>query len=170
MRSVTPDHAVIYGTNIIKEDVFTIPRLGSINLHQGRAPYYRGGPPVFWELYNDESSVGLTVHYVEAKVDSGAIVLQDTVPLAYDYSYGSDYQAFLNDFRNQLRGRSAEIVVEAVRLIALGIDTPIKQDVSVGKRYRLPLKSEKDELRRRLKARQASSTSNAYIRRREKEF
>lgn len=75
MRSGEPDLGVIYGTNIIKEAVFEIPRLGSINLHQGLAPYYRGGPPVFWELYNGETRVGLTVHFVESKVDSGAILL-----------------------------------------------------------------------------------------------
>ncbi|HKY06534.1 MAG TPA: formyltransferase family protein, partial [Blastocatellia bacterium] len=88
MRAAEADLGVVLGTNILKESVFKIPRLGCINLHQGLAPYYRGCPPVFWELYNGEREVGLTVHFVETKVDTGEIVLQTTVPLNYDYSYG----------------------------------------------------------------------------------
>ncbi|HLM61119.1 MAG TPA: formyltransferase family protein, partial [Pyrinomonadaceae bacterium] len=71
LRETDADLGILYGTNIIKETVFSIPRLGSINIHQGLAPIYRGGPPVFWELFNGEREVGITVHYVAAKVDTG---------------------------------------------------------------------------------------------------
>lgn len=157
MRSTRPDLGVIYGTNIVKESVFTIPRLGTINLHQGLVPFYRGGPPVFWELYNGESEVGLTVHLVETKVDSGEIILQERVPLQYDYRYKMDYESYINDFCEGLRRRSAQLVAEAVRQIALGIATPQPQDTSLGKRYRLPVSAEKKELRRRLRNRQKES-------------
>src|SRR5262245_41920403 len=73
MREAEADLGIVWGTNILKESVFKIPRLGSINIHQGRAPYYRGGPPVFWELYNGEQEVGITVHFVESTVDTGEI-------------------------------------------------------------------------------------------------
>src|SRR5581483_7915518 len=46
MRAADADLGVVLGTNILKESVFKIPRLGSINVHQGLAPYYRGGPAV----------------------------------------------------------------------------------------------------------------------------
>lgn len=153
MKSCNSDLGVIYGTNIIKESVFNIPRLGSINFHSGRAPYYRGGPPIFWELYNDETEVGLTVHFVAAKVDSGAIILQETVPLNYDYKYETDYESFIKDFSQKLRPRCAELIAEAIRLIALGTAAPKEQDTTIGTRYRLPVKAQKDELRRRLKQR-----------------
>lgn len=160
MRSTQPDLGVIYGTNIIKEPVFKIPRLGSINLHQGLAPYYRGGPPIFWELYNGEAQVGLTVHFVESKVDSGAIILQETVQLKYDYHYGDDYDAFISSFCEHLHVPSAELVAGAVRLIARGTARPKPQDGSLGKRYRLPIKADKDELRRRLRRRQNQCASD----------
>jgi methionyl-tRNA formyltransferase len=159
IRSTRPDLGVIYGTNIVKESVFKIPRLGSINLHQGLVPFYRGGPPVFWELYNGESELGLTVHMVETKVDSGAVILQDKVPLQYNYDYRMDYESFIRDFCFQLRSRSAELVTEAVRQIALGTAVPKTQDSAIGKRYRLPLKKEKDELRRRLRKRQKAAVA-----------
>ena len=157
MKSCHADLGVIYGTNIIKESVFQIPSLGSINLHQGLAPYYRGGPPIFWELYNGETEIGLTVHFVAAKVDSGAIILQETVPLNYDYRCGTDYESFITAFSQQIRTRCAELVAEAVRAIALKTAIPKEQDPSVGTRYRLPVKAQKDELRRRLKTRQTQT-------------
>jgi folate-dependent phosphoribosylglycinamide formyltransferase PurN len=153
MRAAGADLGVIYGTNIIRESVFRIPRLGSINLHQGLAPLYRGGPPVFWELYNGEREVGLTVHVVEARVDTGAVLLQEIVPLAYDDAHGDDFEAFIEEYTARLRARSAELVAGAVALIAEGAHDARPQDTTQGKRYRLPTKREKDELRRRLRAR-----------------
>ena len=75
---------------------------GSINIHQGLTPYYRGGPPVFWELYNGEREIGATVHFVESKVDTGEIIAQETLPLIYDYSYGLNYEAFIADYRSRM--------------------------------------------------------------------
>jgi folate-dependent phosphoribosylglycinamide formyltransferase PurN len=154
LREARADLGVLYGTNIVKETVFSIPRLGSINIHQGLAPLYRGGPTVFWELFNGEKEIGITAHFVAPKVDTGDIILQQTLPLEYDFSrYDLDYETFLDDFRARLKEPSARLLTEAVRLIAEGAETRIKQDTSLGKRYRLPLKSEKDELLRILKKR-----------------
>jgi folate-dependent phosphoribosylglycinamide formyltransferase PurN len=153
MRAANADLGIVYGTNILKESVFKIPRLGSINLHQGLTPYYRGGPSVFWELFNGEKQAGMTVHFVETKVDSGGIILQDTVPLEYDYSYGLDFERFLNEFRAGNVDRCARLMADAVQMIAEGRANPRQQDLSIGRRYRLPIKKEKDEMRRLLRER-----------------
>jgi methionyl-tRNA formyltransferase len=158
MRAARADLGIVYGTNIIRETVFGLPRLGSINLHQGLAPLYRGGPPVFWELFNGEREVGVTVHFVAAKVDTGEILLQETAPLAYDDAHGEDFDAFIEEYTAGLRVRSAELVACAVRMVADGTYEARPQDTSLGKRYRLPTKREKDELRRRLRARRREAT------------
>lgn len=147
MRATEADLGILYGTNIVDESVFGIPRLGSINIHQGMAPMYRGGPPVFWELFNNEKEVGITVHYVASKVDSGDIILQTTVPLEYDFlRYGSNYQDFLTDFSALLKEPSAKLLLAAVRQIAEAKEQRTIQDTTLGKRYKLPIKSEKDAL------------------------
>lgn len=153
MRATESDLGILLGTNILRESVFQIPRLGSINLHQGLAPYYRGGPSVFWELCNGERQVGLTVHYVAPKVDTGDIVLQRTIPLEYDYSYQLNYQAFIDDYCEKLKLPCANLLADAVSMIADGTAVRIPQEPNVGKRYRLPTKAQKDELRRRLRER-----------------
>lgn len=150
MQQARADLGIVWGTNILKESVFKIPRLGSINIHQGLAPFYRGGPPVFWELFNDEPETGITVHFVEAKVDTGEIITQETVPLKYDYEYGLDFESFIEDFRREIAENCVRLMTEAVRLIADGAVKTRPQDISLGKRYRLPIKKEKDELKRRL--------------------
>ncbi|NNE97650.1 MAG: hypothetical protein HKN25_01385, partial [Pyrinomonadaceae bacterium] len=104
LRNLNADLGILYGTNIIRKAVFQIPGLGSINIHQGLAPLYRGGPTVFWELYNGEKEIGITVHFVAPKVDTGDLILQKTLPLEYDSGrYGLDYEAFLRDFRSSLK-------------------------------------------------------------------
>jgi hypothetical protein len=153
MRASEADLGIVLGTNILKEEVFSIPRLGSINTHQGLAPYYRGGPPVFWELFNDEREVGLTVHFVAAKVDTGDIITQETLPLVYDNAYGLDYESFLAQYRAKLSDRAAVLVPQAVEMLAEGTADLRPQNIDLGKRYRLPVKKEKDELRRRLRQR-----------------
>lgn len=153
LKAANAELGVIYGTNIVKESVFSIPKRGSINLHQGLAPFYRGGPPVFWELFNGEKQIGLTAHFVAAQVDTGDIVLQRAVPLKYDPSFGLDFESFIDRYRDRLRGDSARLVADAVAAIAANDFQRVPQDTSLGKRYRLPTKKEKDELRRQLKAR-----------------
>jgi hypothetical protein len=64
-----------------------------------------------------------------------------------------DFDRFINDYRAGLVGRSAQLVADAVKAIAEGTATPRPQDTSLGKRYRLPIKKEKDEMRRRLRRR-----------------
>jgi hypothetical protein len=116
LRGTGADLGIVYGTNIIKESVFGIPRLGSINLHQGLAPFYRGGPTVFWELFNGEKEIGITIHFVATKVDTGDIILQRTLPLEYDFErFGLDYEGFIDDFRLSLMEPSVQMITEAVK-------------------------------------------------------
>lgn len=154
MAAAQPDLGITWGTGILAPAVFELPRLGTINFHQGHTPYYRGGPSVFWELFNGELQVGLTIHHVVAAVDAGDVVLQELVPLTYDYDrFGTRFEEFLDEFRVTLRSRGAELLVEALRRIAEGTATRQRQDISLGRRYKLPTRTEQDELRRRLRAR-----------------
>lgn len=79
VASFAPDLGISWGGPILKPELFTIPRSGTLNLHQGKVPDYRGMPPAFWELWNDEDSVGCTVHQVDANLDTGDVVAQDSL-------------------------------------------------------------------------------------------
>ncbi len=74
LRECQADLAVVVGTRILRPEVFNVPRMGSINLHKGKVPQYRGMPPGFWELYEGERTAGVTVHFVSSKLDAGDVV------------------------------------------------------------------------------------------------
>ncbi len=76
-----PDLGLAIAAPIIRERQFSIPRLGTLNIHKGKLPNYRGMPPAFWELWHGECEVGVTVHRVEKGLDTGDILLESRVPV-----------------------------------------------------------------------------------------
>lgn len=84
VSALTPDLMVVYSmSQLLKEEVFSIPRLGTINLHAALLPKYRGPNPDFWMYYNMDLIKGVTVHYIDKGEDTGDILLQDSfeIPL-----------------------------------------------------------------------------------------
>jgi peptidoglycan/xylan/chitin deacetylase (PgdA/CDA1 family) len=81
LRKLRADLGVVLGTRILKRSTFSVPVMGSINLHKGKVPEYRGQPAGFWEIYDEESSAGVTVHFVDDGLDTGDIVGEATVAI-----------------------------------------------------------------------------------------
>jgi methionyl-tRNA formyltransferase len=52
IRDFAPDLGLSLAASILKESLFSIPHLLTLNLHKGRLPGYRGMPPAFWKLRN----------------------------------------------------------------------------------------------------------------------
>lgn len=74
---------------IFKKQILSVSRLGIINCHAGKLPYYRGRNILNWALINDEKEFGITVHFVDEGIDTGDIILQKTYPISDDDDYGS---------------------------------------------------------------------------------
>jgi methionyl-tRNA formyltransferase len=70
-----------YG-KIVRKELFEIPRLGAINLHAGKLPKYRGSSPMNWALINGEKNFTLSVIKVDARVDTGDILLEQAFPIS----------------------------------------------------------------------------------------
>lgn len=67
----------IHSTSLIGEDIISAFSKRLINLHAGLSPYYRGSGTNVWPFYNRELEyVGMTVHYIDAGIDTGDIILQ----------------------------------------------------------------------------------------------
>ncbi len=66
----------------IKPSLLYAPRLGSVNLHSGALPRYRGMMPVFWQLFDGESRIGVTIHKMNEQLDDGEIVFQSFVDVS----------------------------------------------------------------------------------------
>jgi methionyl-tRNA formyltransferase len=77
VRSLKPDLIILSGAPILGDALLRIPRYGVLNVHFGIAPQYRGSHTLFYALYREEySQVGVTLHYVDAGVDTGPVVAQ----------------------------------------------------------------------------------------------
>lgn len=75
LRELAPDVMVVNGAPILRPLIYGIPRHGTMNVHFGVAPQYRGSFTLFWALYHDEPEhVGATVHFMDAGVDTGPVV------------------------------------------------------------------------------------------------
>lgn len=80
IESLNPDLIVVFSmSQLLKDDILKIPRLGVINLHPSFLPNYRGANPDFWQYYDMEMNPGVTVHYVNVGEDTGDIIYQDRV-------------------------------------------------------------------------------------------
>ena len=75
--------------SIFKNKLLSIPKYGCINLHCSYLPNYSGILPSFWVLLNDEKKTGVTVHYMDSKIDNGSILAQEEVNINDDDTWFS---------------------------------------------------------------------------------
>lgn len=82
LRAVQPDIICVASLNqLLSKDVLAIPRYGAINLHPSKLPKYHGPFPWFWQYYNFELEIGVTVHALDEGQDTGPILKQAPVRL-----------------------------------------------------------------------------------------
>jgi folate-dependent phosphoribosylglycinamide formyltransferase PurN len=75
LQSLSLDYLVLLGAPVLKPQIFSVPKVSSINVHYGVAPRYRGSYTLFWaEYFNDHSGFGATIHEVDSGVDTGQVL------------------------------------------------------------------------------------------------
>ena len=152
LRRLTVDLFVVDGTYILRESVFSIPRLGSLNLHCGKLPDYRGAPPALWEIVNGESEVGVTIHGVTESLDAGPIYCQQVVPL--ERCPDQPIERYARElWTNVLRPTGVELMATAIEQIVRGVATPTPQPLASHPSYRRPDFRTLRELQRKVDAR-----------------
>jgi peptidoglycan/xylan/chitin deacetylase (PgdA/CDA1 family)/folate-dependent phosphoribosylglycinamide formyltransferase PurN len=144
------DLGIALGAPILKEALFALPRLGTINLHKGRLPDFRGMPPAFWELKSGVKSVGCTVHQVAAGLDTGDVLLAAEVPI--------DPFSTIGGVQVKLHRTGVELVAQAVAAIAAGTAQFSKQPAG-GSTNTRPTLAVEAQLKAQLAARDPSRGS-----------
>jgi methionyl-tRNA formyltransferase len=78
VKNLDPDLMVVYiMSQLLTQNIYSIPRFGTINLHPSLLPKYRGPNPCFWTYYNMDKIGGVTVHFIDKGEDTGDILLQE---------------------------------------------------------------------------------------------
>jgi folate-dependent phosphoribosylglycinamide formyltransferase PurN len=140
LQGIKPDVVVLANTRIIRPDIIRIPARACINLHLGKLPEYRGTASAFWEIFNGEPYGGVTVHFVDEKLDNGDILLEDTVDILAGDTEKSLYAKKLQ--------RGTVLVRNALDLLAGGTYARTRQDPSLARMYRFPTRGERASLKR----------------------
>jgi methionyl-tRNA formyltransferase len=120
LRALGADLFVVVAFRILPVEVFTLPPLGSFNLHASLLPKYRGAAPINWAIINGETETGVTTFFLREKVDTGAMLLQRRVPIGPDDDAGA--------LHDRLAQVGAEVVLGTVRAIERGEAVPLQQD------------------------------------------
>jgi len=134
IRSLHPELIVVVAFRILPREVFTIPPLGSFNLHASLLPKYRGAAPVNWAIINGEKETGITTFFLQERVDTGSLLLQERIPIHDD-----DDAETIHD---TLAPMGAELVLRTVQLIEQGKARPIIQVESLASPARKILKED----------------------------
>lgn len=113
--------------NILKTPLLEAPRMGFVNTHPSLLPHNRGKHYNFWALV-EQAPFGVTVHQVDAGVDSGAIVSQ----LPIDYGWCDTGETLYN----KAQAAMLQLLTEIYPVLRKGQFTPIPQDVENGSFHR----------------------------------
>src|SRR6202795_3953201 len=145
VRHLNADLGLVFGTRILKPGLFQIPKQGSINIHKRKVPDYRGGGAVgLWELLDDQTEIGITVHRVEEKVDVGGVIRSALIPIGP-----------LDDLESLALKADvvgADLIVAVIRDFAHGTVTEIPQ-TGPSKLFRRPSAEDLLQMKRKLAAR-----------------
>ncbi len=89
LSDFSPDAFAVVAFRILPESLIEIPKMGAINLHTSLLPKYRGAAPIQRAIMNGDSETGVTTFRIQKKVDTGDILLQETIPILPEDNFGS---------------------------------------------------------------------------------
>lgn len=100
---------IVVAFRMLPEVVWSMPRLGTFNLHASLLPRYRGAAPINWAVINGDKETGVTTFFLKHEIDTGDLILQDQTPIAEDENVG--------EVHDRLMAMGAALVTRTVDMI-----------------------------------------------------
>ena len=82
LRSLQADLQIVVAFRMLPEVVWSMPPLGTFNLHASLLPQYRGAAPINWAVINGDKETGVTTFFLKHEIDTGAVIRQVRVPIS----------------------------------------------------------------------------------------
>ena len=120
LREWKADLQIVVAFRMLPEVVWSMPRLGTFNLHASLLPQYRGAAPINWAVINGDTETGITTFFLKHEIDTGEVIQQVRVPIA-----DTDNVEIVHDKLMMLGGK---LVVEMVDAILNGVVKPVPQE------------------------------------------
>ncbi len=82
-KEAEADLGLSLGNGYIGSRIFNIPKYGMINIHHEELPNYQNSQSIIWQIYNNSSYSGYTIHKIDKHIDTGKILLKERIPLVF---------------------------------------------------------------------------------------
>jgi methionyl-tRNA formyltransferase len=119
LRAWRPDVIVVVAFRMLPKSVWSMPSLGTFNVHASLLPEYRGAAPINWALINGDSKTGVTTFFIDEEIDTGNILLQAETKI--------EPNELLEDLYERLMHIGAELAVQTLDGIASNSIKPVSQ-------------------------------------------
>jgi len=111
---------IVVAFRMLPEAVWSMPKLGTFNLHASLLPQYRGAAPINHAIINGETKTGLTTFFLDKEIDTGRIIFSQEMEILAEDDFGSLHDRMMEE--------GAKLVLKTVQSIENGIVTSISQD------------------------------------------
>lgn len=123
LKGLNANLQIVVAFRMLPKVVWQLPELGTFNLHASLLPEYRGAAPINWAIMNGETKTGATTFFIDEKIDTGAIILQDEIPILPNEDAG--------ELHDRLMDLGALTVLNTVARIKEGnLSTTIQQNTN----------------------------------------
>ena len=119
LKSLNANLQIVVAFRMLPKEVWQLPKYGTFNLHASLLPNYRGAAPINWAIINGETKTGVTTFFIDEKIDTGSIILQEEVLIGE--------QETLGQLHDKLMEVGSKLVVKTVQQIEKGTVKTIKQ-------------------------------------------
>jgi methionyl-tRNA formyltransferase len=119
LKALNADLQIVVAFRMLPEAVWKMPKLGTFNLHASLLPQYRGAAPIHWAIINGETKTGVTTFFIDDKIDTGEIILQEEIAVSDNETVGT--------LHDKLMFLGADLVAKTIDLISDGNVTTKKQ-------------------------------------------
>lgn len=89
LKALNANLQIVVAFRMLPEVVWNMPKYGTFNLHASLLPNYRGAAPIHWAIINGETQTGVTTFFIDEKIDTGAIIHQESIAIAPNETVGS---------------------------------------------------------------------------------
>lgn len=122
LQSYKADLQIVVAFRMLPEVVWSMPPMGTFNLHASLLPDYRGAAPINWAIINGETKTGVTTFFLKHEIDTGSILFQEEVPILPEDDLGDLYEKLMIE--------GSRLVVKTIAAIANDNIQPQVQDDS----------------------------------------
>jgi methionyl-tRNA formyltransferase len=89
LKALDANLQIVVAFRMLPKVVWQMPSFGTFNLHASLLPAYRGAAPIHWAIINGETKTGVTTFFIDDKIDTGEIILQDEIEVFQNETVGT---------------------------------------------------------------------------------